>query len=47
MFEDFGELRKVRAKALFLALADKWVIINADQSAEQVELEIRRHLFAN
>ena len=47
MFESLGELRKVRAKALYLTLADNWVIINADRSTEQVELEIRQHLCAN
>lgn len=44
MFEDVSELGKVRAKALSLALADKWAIINADQSLEKVQLEIRRRL---
>jgi len=44
MFETLEELEKTRWKALFLALIDKWIIVNADKPADDVEKEIREHL---
>lgn len=45
MFESLEELRGVRLKALYLALIDKWIIIDANKSIETIELEIRKRLF--
>jgi dTMP kinase len=42
MFENLKELERVRCKALSLALAGKWTIVDASRSAEEVEREIRR-----
>jgi thymidylate kinase len=39
-----NELRKVRAKGLSLALIDKWKIIDANRSIEEVGTEIRKKL---
>jgi thymidylate kinase len=44
MFESMNELRKVRAKGLSLALIDKWKIIDANRSIEEVGTEIRKKL---
>lgn len=44
MFESLEELRKVRLKALYLALIDKWIIIDANKPIETIELEIRKKL---
>ncbi|MEM2893983.1 MAG: thymidylate kinase [Candidatus Bathyarchaeia archaeon] len=45
MFESPEELREVRLKALYLALIDKWIIIDANKPIETIELEIRKKLF--
>ncbi|MCW4007160.1 MAG: thymidylate kinase [Candidatus Bathyarchaeota archaeon] len=46
MFESLDALRKVRAKALSLALIGKWTIINASKSKEEVAMAIRNLLRA-
>lgn len=40
MFETLEELKKTRDKALFLALADRWRIIDAGQPISKVERDI-------
>jgi dTMP kinase len=40
MFESLEELKKTRSKALFLALTDKWRIINAGQSISGVQKDL-------
>lgn len=44
MFESLGELKRIRRKALILALIGKWTIINADKKIEDIENEIRDFL---
>lgn len=44
MFESFEELKKIRYKALSLALTGNWRIINANRSTEDVQKEISRTL---
>jgi thymidylate kinase len=41
MFETLEEFKKVRCKALTLALIDKWIIIDAGQPASEVEKDIK------
>jgi dTMP kinase len=43
MFESLEELERIRRKALYLALIDKWKIINADKPAKEIEKEIIKH----
>ncbi|PMB75173.1 MAG: hypothetical protein C0193_01760 [Candidatus Bathyarchaeota archaeon] len=43
MFESLEELERIRRKALYLALMDKWRIINANKPAEEIEKEIIKH----
>jgi dTMP kinase len=40
MFETLEELKKIRRKALTLALIDKWTIIDAGQPILEVEKDI-------
>lgn len=42
MFESLEALRKVRAKALSLAMIGKWTIINADKPREEVAMTIKQ-----
>jgi len=44
MFESLGELRRIRRKALSLALVDKWAVINGNKPVKDVEKEIRKSL---
>jgi dTMP kinase len=44
MFESLEELKQIRRKAVFLALMDKWTVINANKSAKEIEKEIRESL---
>ena len=44
IFEHINELKKVRAKGLFLALVGNWTIIRANKSAAEVEHDIRNCL---
>ena len=44
MFENLEELRRIRCKALFLALTDKWAVMNGNKPIGDVEEEIRRVL---
>jgi len=44
MFEGLAELRKIRRKALSLALIGKWTILNAGKPVDEVEMEIRKRL---
>jgi thymidylate kinase len=44
MFEGLAELRKIRDKALSLALMGKWTILDAGKPVDEVEKEIRDHL---
>ncbi len=44
MFENLEELEQTRRKAISLALADKWTIINANEQAEQVQDDLRNSL---
>jgi len=44
MFENLGELEKIRAKAFSLALTGKWKIIDANKSISEVEKEIIQSL---
>lgn len=46
MFESIDALRKVRVKALSLALIGKWRIIDADKPIEEVEMAIKKLLSA-
>ncbi|MGQ9530207.1 MAG: thymidylate kinase [Candidatus Bathycorpusculaceae bacterium] len=43
MFESLEELERIRSKALFLAAAGRWTIINANRPIEEIEGEIRKH----
>jgi dTMP kinase len=45
MFESPKELEQVRRKALSLALAGSWKIVDADKPIAEVESEIRKSLF--
>jgi len=47
MFENPNRLEQTRQKALSLALTDNWTIINANESMETVENEIRKVLLEN
>ena len=47
MFESVPELKKIRVKGLFLAQIGHWIIINADKSADEVEVEIIKMLMAS
>jgi thymidylate kinase len=40
MFESLEELKKMRRKALTLALMDRWTIIDAGQPISEVEKDI-------
>lgn len=42
MFESLEELKRVRHKALFLALIDKWTVIDGNKPVKDVEEEIRK-----
>jgi dTMP kinase len=44
MFEGLAELKKIRAKALSLALIGKWIVLDASRPINEVESEIRQHL---
>jgi dTMP kinase len=44
MFEGLAELKKIRRKALLLALIGKWTILDAGKPVDEVEREIRKHL---
>ncbi|MFQ6125758.1 MAG: thymidylate kinase [Candidatus Heimdallarchaeota archaeon] len=44
MFESLEELKRIRRKALVLALIGKWVVINADKPVTDVENDIREYL---
>lgn len=44
MFESMEELKRVRCKALSLALVGKWTIINANKPINVIEKEIRKYL---
>ncbi len=44
MFESLSELRQTRRKALSLALADNWKIMNPNKSIAEVEAEMRKSL---
>jgi len=44
MFENISELERTRLKALSLASADKWTIVNADQPIGNVQEVIRKTL---
>lgn len=44
MFENLEELKTIRRKALFLALTDKWAVMNGNKPIRDVEEEIRRIL---
>jgi dTMP kinase len=44
MFENLSELERTRVKALSLASAEKWIIINANQSVGRVQEVIRKSL---
>ena len=44
MFENLKELEKIRKKALALALENRWIILNADKTREEVQQEIRQHI---
>lgn len=44
MFESLEELKKVRSKALSLALIDRWIIVDANRTIETIEREIRKKL---
>jgi dTMP kinase len=45
MFENLDELGQIRRKALSLALAGGWKVIDANRSIAKVEAEIRKSLF--
>jgi len=45
MFESLDELEQTRRKALSLALAGNWKVVNANRSISKVESEIRKLLF--
>jgi dTMP kinase len=45
MFENLGELELIRRKALSLALAGNWKVVDANRSIAKVEGEIRKLLF--
>jgi len=47
MFESLEELKRIRRKALCLALIGKWKIIDADRPVETVSIEIRKSLLAS
>jgi len=44
MFENLGELKRIRRKALSLALIDKWTVIDGNKPVNNVEKEIRKSL---
>ncbi|MDH5787079.1 MAG: thymidylate kinase [Candidatus Bathyarchaeota archaeon] len=44
MFESLEELERIRAKALYLALIGKWIVVNANRSVDEIESEIRTSL---
>jgi dTMP kinase len=44
MFESLEELKRIRRKALFLALVGKWTVIDANKPVEDIEKEIRKLL---
>ena len=44
MFENIAELERTRLKALSLASANKWTIVNANEPMRQVQEVIRRSL---
>ncbi len=44
MFENLEGLKQTRRKAISLAIADKWTIINANEQVEQVQCALRNSL---
>ncbi len=44
MFENLEELKRIRRKALSLALVDKWAVIKGNKPLKEVEKEIRKLL---
>ena len=42
MFESLEELERIRRKAFFLALMDKWIVIDGNKPVRDVEEEIRK-----
>ncbi len=44
MFESYRELERVRCKALFLALLDNWIIVDANKPVTEVSEKIRKSL---
>ena len=44
MFEDLAELKKIRRKALSLAVIGKWTILDAGKPVDEIEREIRKRL---
>jgi dTMP kinase len=44
MFESLVELKRIRRKALSLALIDKWTVIDGNKPVNNVEKEIRKSL---
>lgn len=44
MFENISELERTRLKALSLASADKWTIVNANQPVRRVQEVLRKSL---
>jgi len=47
MFESLEELKRIRRKALYLALIGRWKIIDADKPVETVSEEMRKSLPAS
>ena len=44
MFESLEELKRIRRKALSLALVDKWAVMNGEKPVKDLEREIRKLL---
>ncbi|MBX5328529.1 thymidylate kinase [Candidatus Bathyarchaeota archaeon A05DMB-5] len=44
IFESLKELKRIRRKALFLALIDEWKIVNANKPAAEIAREIKDQL---
>jgi len=44
MFENIGDLERTRLKALSLTSTGKWIIVNANESAKNVQETLRRSL---
>lgn len=47
MFESLEELKAVGHKALSLALIDKWIIVNANKPAKDIEKQIKSIFLAS